>query len=71
MKKQFLVLARTALAAGVASAHHTKGGSPSPAPSPAPSTAISAPEFDSGSMIAGLTLLTGVAMVLLGRRRIS
>ncbi len=66
MKRQLLVLALTTLAAGVASAHHTRGGNPTPPPT----TVVSAPELGAGSMIAGLTLLTGVAMVLVGRRRI-
>jgi hypothetical protein len=73
MKKQILVLALSALAAGVASAnpspgdHHKDIGRSSAS---AGSSAVAAPELDPRSMMAGLTLLTGVAMVLLGRRRI-
>jgi hypothetical protein len=77
MKKQILVLALSALAAGVASAnprdHHTavdRSGSEGRSAS-AGSSVVPAPELDPRSMIAGLTLLTGVAMVLLGRRRIT
>jgi hypothetical protein len=71
MKKQILVLALSALAVGVASAnpadHHKDFGRRS---SSQGSSVVPAPELDPKSMVAGLTLLTGVAMVLLGRRRI-
>jgi hypothetical protein len=70
MKKQILVLALSALAAGVASAnpgdHHKDFGQSRSGRS----SVVPAPELDPSSMVAGLTLLTGVAMVLLGRRRI-
>jgi hypothetical protein len=70
MKKQILVLALSALAAGVASAnsgdHHRDFGRSSSKGA----SVVPAPELDPRSMIAGLTLLTGVAMVLAGRRRI-
>jgi hypothetical protein len=70
MKKQILVLALSALAVGVASANpgdHQKDFGRS---SYKGSSVVPAPELDPRSMIAGLTLLTGVAMVLVGRRRI-
>jgi len=70
MKKQILVLALSALAAGVASAHPSDPHRGGRFQRDTSSIVPSAPELDPGSMVAGLTLLTGVAMVLLGRRRI-
>jgi hypothetical protein len=74
MKKQILLLALSAIAVGVASANpsdHHGGRFPDGGRSPPEtSNVVPAPELDPRSMIAGLTLLTGVAMVLIGRRRI-